>query len=132
MRNQIRRANEKPGFEPPRSTCVRRSGGFRALGQGLRNRGHDVLDVEGLAQNVIHLAQAGRLLCRYSMPAHGVSGDYYDIFDLDKNKIAMIVCDVAGKGVPAAMVMVMIRSIVRLISSPKRDVATTVKWINLG
>jgi sigma-B regulation protein RsbU (phosphoserine phosphatase) len=68
----------------------------------------------------------------YSLPAHGVSGDYYDIFSLDDNKIAMIVCDVAGKGVPAALVMVMIRSIVRLISSPNRDVATTVKWINLG
>jgi sigma-B regulation protein RsbU (phosphoserine phosphatase) len=71
-------------------------------------------------------------LAVFSKPAHGISGDYYDIFKLDEKKLGLIVCDVAGKGVPAALVMIMIRSIVRLISSPKRDVATTVRWINLG
>jgi sigma-B regulation protein RsbU (phosphoserine phosphatase) len=71
-------------------------------------------------------------LAVFSKPAHGISGDYYDIFKLDEKKLGLIVCDVAGKGVPAALVMIMIRSIVRLIASPNRDVATTVRWINLG
>ena len=48
-------------------------------------------------------------------PARGVSGDYYDIIRLNRDKIAIVICDVAGKGVPAALVMVMIRSILHLV-----------------
>ncbi len=68
----------------------------------------------------------------FSRPARGVSGDYLDIIPLDKDKVAMVVCDVAGKGVPAAMVMVMIRSILHLIVSPKREAATIIAWLNKG
>ncbi len=68
----------------------------------------------------------------HSVPARGVSGDYYDIFHLDSQKLIITVGDVAGKGVPAALVMVMIHSIFHLIASPKRDIATTLTWINRG
>ncbi len=68
----------------------------------------------------------------YSNSARGVSGDYYDVLKLDDNKLGIVMCDVAGKGVPAALVMVMIHSILRLIASPKRDVAATLTWINRG
>ena len=75
---------------------------------------------------------AGATLAAYSEPAKGVSGDYYDVYKLDKDKIAIVVCDVAGKGVPAALVMVMIRSIFRLIANPKRTAGEVVSWINKG
>jgi len=68
----------------------------------------------------------------YNMPAKGVSGDYYDVFRLDDDTIGVAICDVAGKGIPAAMVMVMIRSILHLIVSTQRDAATTLNWINRG
>jgi len=68
----------------------------------------------------------------YNMPAKGVSGDYYDVFRLEKDKLGIAVCDVAGKGIPAALVMVMIRSILHLIVSPERDTAATLNWINRG
>jgi sigma-B regulation protein RsbU (phosphoserine phosphatase) len=68
----------------------------------------------------------------YSRPARGVSGDYYDIIRLDKRKVALVICDVAGKGIPAALVMIMIRSILHLVVSPQRDAATTLSWINRG
>jgi sigma-B regulation protein RsbU (phosphoserine phosphatase) len=71
-------------------------------------------------------------LAVYSLPAKGVSGDYYDVFRVEKDKLAMAVCDVAGKGIPAAMVMVMIRSILHLIVSPQRGAAATLNLVNHG
>jgi sigma-B regulation protein RsbU (phosphoserine phosphatase) len=71
-------------------------------------------------------------LAIHSLPARGVSGDYYDVFRLDPQKLIILVGDVAGKGIPAALVMVMIHSIFHLIASPKRDIATTLTWINRG
>jgi len=56
----------------------------------------------------------------FSDAAKGVSGDYYDVFDLGKGKTAVIICDVSGKGVPASLLMIMIRTIIRSISSPEK------------
>ncbi|MGL1893287.1 MAG: SpoIIE family protein phosphatase [Spirochaetaceae bacterium] len=66
----------------------------------------------------------------YTLAAKGVSGDYYDFFRMNKNTIGATVCDVAGKGVPASLVMVMIRTILRLVSSPKRGAAETLTMLN--
>ncbi|MBE6839292.1 MAG: HAMP domain-containing protein [Ruminococcus sp.] len=38
-------------------------------------------------------------------PAKGVGGDFYDYFKVDKDHIAIIIADVSGKGVPAALFM---------------------------
>ncbi len=42
----------------------------------------------------------------YYEGAKGVSGDYFDYIKLDDRHYAFIKCDVAGKGVPAALIMV--------------------------
>ncbi len=42
----------------------------------------------------------------YYEGAKGVSGDYFDYIKLDDRHYAVIKCDVAGKGVPAALIMV--------------------------
>ncbi|MDR2516259.1 MAG: SpoIIE family protein phosphatase [Spirochaetaceae bacterium] len=44
----------------------------------------------------------------YYEGAKGVSGDYFDYLDLDGRYFAVIKCDVAGKGVPAALIMVQV------------------------
>ncbi|QEN03953.1 HAMP domain-containing protein [Thiospirochaeta perfilievii] len=66
----------------------------------------------------------------YTLAAKGVSGDYYDFFRMNKYTIGATVCDVAGKGVPASLVMVMIRTILRLVSSPARGAAETLTMLN--
>ena len=68
----------------------------------------------------------------YSAPARGVSGDYYAVIPLRDGKFAMLICDVAGKGVPASLVMVMIRTIIHLIAASSRSAAQIVAWINRG
>ncbi len=71
-------------------------------------------------------------LAALNQPAKGVSGDYYDIFKLNDNEVGLFICDVAGKGVPAALVMVMIRTILRLIVASHQEPSTIVTWINRG
>ncbi len=73
----------------------------------------------------------GGAVSAFSIPAKGVSGDYYDVIPF-KDKTVLVICDVAGKGVPASLVMIMIRSIIHLVASPAKDTATIVNWINKG
>ncbi len=47
----------------------------------------------------------------YYEGAKGVSGDYFDYMKLDDKHYAIIKCDVAGKGVPAALIMVEVATI---------------------
>ncbi|MDR2759223.1 MAG: SpoIIE family protein phosphatase [Spirochaetaceae bacterium] len=44
----------------------------------------------------------------YYEGAKGVSGDYFDCLDLDGRYFAAIICDVAGKGIPAALIMIQV------------------------
>lgn len=46
-------------------------------------------------------------------PAKGVGGDFYDFFLLDENRLAFVMADVSGKGVPAALFMVVSRTLIR-------------------
>ena len=66
----------------------------------------------------------------YHNTAKGISGDYYDIFKISESKTAVVVCDVAGKGIPAALIMVMIRTILRVIAHPDRDAGTMLTMLN--
>ena len=66
----------------------------------------------------------------YSEAAKGISGDYYDAFHLDDNKLLITVCDVAGKGVPASLVMIMIRTILRLITTKSQNAKSIVTLLN--
>ena len=44
-------------------------------------------------------------------PAKEVGGDFYDFFLVDADHIAMLIADVSGKGVPAALFMVIAKTI---------------------
>lgn len=47
------------------------------------------------------------------IPAKEVGGDFYDFFYLDEKRLAVVVADVSGKGVPAALFMAITRSLLR-------------------
>ena len=49
-------------------------------------------------------------ICR---PARGVSGDYYDFLPVGKERVGMVLGDVSGKGVSAALIMAAIQSLIR-------------------
>lgn len=47
------------------------------------------------------------------IPAHAVGGDFYDHFMLDEDRLGVVIGDVSGKGVPAALLMAVTRSLLR-------------------
>lgn len=50
-------------------------------------------------------------------PANTVGGDYYDVVPLDDGKIAVVQADVAGKGMPAALLMATLQGSLRTLLS---------------
>src|SRR5215208_6303704 len=55
----------------------------------------------------------GHQIAVYYQPAREVGGDFYDFLDLPDGRLGLIVGDVSGKGVPAAIVMAITRTLLR-------------------
>lgn len=64
-----------------------------------------------------------------SLPATEVGGDFYDFISFDDDRLGIVVSDVAGKGVPAAMLTSLARTILRVEAgyghSPQRVINQT-------
>ncbi len=50
-------------------------------------------------------------------PAREVGGDYFDFFQIDDDNCGIVIGDVSGKGVPAALFMAVSRTLFRILSS---------------
>jgi sigma-B regulation protein RsbU (phosphoserine phosphatase) len=50
------------------------------------------------------------------VPAGAVGGDWYDYIPLDQGRVAIVLADVSGKGMPAALLMSGVRGIVRSLA----------------
>jgi sigma-B regulation protein RsbU (phosphoserine phosphatase) len=50
-------------------------------------------------------------------PANTVGGDYFDVIDLGEGRLAVAVGDVAGKGMPAALLMALLQGSLRTLVS---------------
>jgi len=48
-------------------------------------------------------------------PAKDVGGDFYDFFRIDQDHIGLVMADVSGKGIPAAIFMAVSRTLIRTI-----------------
>lgn len=46
-------------------------------------------------------------------PAKSVGGDFYDFFMVDEKNMAMVIADVSGKGIPAALFMVITKTLLK-------------------
>ncbi|HEX4276346.1 MAG TPA: SpoIIE family protein phosphatase, partial [Bryobacteraceae bacterium] len=68
----------------------------------------------------------------HNAPCRTVGGDYYDFFPYGSSRIAMVLGDVSGKGMPASLLMMGLQARVQvLIEEPKRlaDVMTRLNRI---
>ena len=62
--------------------------------------------------------QQGSLeLAGFCEPAHGVGGDYYDFISVDNEGVGVAIADVAGKGMPAALLMSTVQATLRSLTA---------------
>ncbi|HOP06891.1 MAG TPA: SpoIIE family protein phosphatase [candidate division Zixibacteria bacterium] len=63
---------------------------------------HELPDIFGLELDAFYRA------------ASVVGGDLYDVFEIDPGRYCLVVADVSGKGVPASLVMSMLRTVIQI------------------
>jgi sigma-B regulation protein RsbU (phosphoserine phosphatase) len=101
-----------------------------------RQRDELVKDVE-LAAQVQRMflpsgagAISGLEIAGLMQPARGVGGDYYDYFPIGAHTTQIVVADVAGKGVSAALLMSATAAVMRLEASQNRNMLEQVARLN--
>jgi sigma-B regulation protein RsbU (phosphoserine phosphatase) len=65
-----------------------------------------------------------------NIPTIEVCGDYYDIVQVDTNKYALIMADVSGKGVPAALLVSSLQASLRVYLESNPDLAILAERLN--
>ncbi len=72
----------------------------------------------------------GLIIDYYNRPYLKVTGDYFDFITIDKNRTAVVVGDVSGHGLAAAMILSMISSITNAVLREKRPIDRAFLEIN--
>lgn len=63
-------------------------------------------------------------------PAKEVGGDFYDFFMVDERHLAIVMADVSGKGVPAALFMVIGKTLIKDHTQPGCDLGDVFTKVN--
>lgn len=63
-------------------------------------------------------------------PAKEVGGDFYDFFMVDDRHLAIVMADVSGKGVPAALFMVIAKTLIKDHTTPGCDLGNVFTQVN--
>lgn len=101
---------------------------------------------EGIEQLGVHLKTAAEIqrsllpkdvphpkgieIARMLKTSMTVSGDFYDFIPLEDGQLGIAVADIRGKGVPAALLMVMTRTILRIVCKEEQSPVRVLKRIN--
>jgi serine phosphatase RsbU (regulator of sigma subunit)/HAMP domain-containing protein len=65
-------------------------------------------------------------------PAKEIGGDYYDVISLSGGRFGMVMADVSGKGIPAALIMTMLSGILNMEARANPDPVTVLTKLNDG
>lgn len=63
-------------------------------------------------------------------PAKEVGGDFYDFFMVDRSHLAVVIADVSGKGVPAALFMVIAKTLIKDHTQAGRNLGDVFTQVN--
>ena len=69
-------------------------------------------------------------LYAFMMPAREVGGDFYDFFLIDDDHLALVIADVSGKGIPAALFMMKAKALIKNQLMAGCDPAKALEQVN--
>lgn len=69
-------------------------------------------------------------ICATMNPAKEVGGDFYDFFMVDERHLAIVMADVSGKGVPAALFMVIGKTLIKDHTQLGKDLGDVFSEVN--
>src|SRR6185436_11426601 len=71
----------------------------------------------------------GMEIAGFCEPARGVGGDYYDFIKFDNSQLGVAIADVAGKGMPAALLMSTVQATLRSLTARNGSVTSDLSSI---
>ncbi|HVP06635.1 MAG TPA: SpoIIE family protein phosphatase, partial [Candidatus Acidoferrum sp.] len=118
----------------------------RALNDMITRLGRDrrnLIERERMAKEIEVASQIQKTLLPHELPripgleietyyraASMVGGDLYDIFETGEKRYCMVVADVSGKGVPASLVMSMLRTVIQIEAHDAISAKDTLRLVN--
>src|SRR5712664_66121 len=112
---------------------------FTSVVYTIQRQRDDLLKDVGLAAQVQRLflplgkpAIAGLEISGMMEPARGVGGDYYNYIPINAHTSQIVIADVSGKGVPAALLMSATAAAMQLEASQDRNMLEQVRRLNTG
>ena len=66
----------------------------------------------------------------YGVPCRGVGGDYYGYFLLKNGRTCVVIADVAGKGMPAALLVMNLQARIQVLTEELTDPAEIASRLN--
>jgi sigma-B regulation protein RsbU (phosphoserine phosphatase) len=69
-------------------------------------------------------------LAGHNAPCRTVGGDYYDFFPYEGSRVAMVLGDVSGKGMPASLLMMGLQARVQALAEEPRNLAHVMTRLN--
>ena len=64
------------------------------------------------------------------IPAREIGGDFYDFFDVDEHRLGLVVADVSDKGVPAALITMVTRALLKSAARSHDSPAQCLREVN--
>jgi phosphoserine phosphatase RsbU/P len=106
---------------------------YAALSKAQKTIEKDLDRARAIQNNLLPTSFPDHLLRRISskyIPAGMVGGDYYDCFELPSGNLGMVVADVSGHGIGAALVMSMFKVLLRTFSAQDPSPLSVLNKIN--
>jgi len=69
-------------------------------------------------------------LAGHNAPCRTVGGDYFDFFPYDGSRVAMVLGDVSGKGMPASLLMMGLQARVQALAEEPKNLASVMTRLN--
>ena len=69
-------------------------------------------------------------LAGHNAPCRTVGGDYYDFFPYEGTRVAMVLGDVSGKGMPASLLMMGLQARVQALAEEPKNLASVMTTLN--